>query len=527
MYPSHIIIPRLDSKPIMDPVVDKVKGLLKWSENLFHHKTRRNPIEILKRLQRESFSDIMKLRDRQEKFERMVSFYKSTKGSPFEELGTHVHGMVDLVGALLFVDSVDQETCGTLNRAGMRSGLNSRFIFETSVREKDRFLAEFVGQGSSDSPLSLAKVMYSANVSDWLSAVALPCGARCKDVAITSNPFSQEQNLTEFSSFGPPILNQCHGAAVGVMVKRENIAASLAELVSGVGLQPDAVGIRHFFSTFGQVIYKLSKGTTLTVLGIHRRLRTRHQQVRLRKFTIPVGSLRRREVLGALDAPASPITMNTEDKENDGSIALMLESELDESTRVGGWVEMQNSNSRCLQWAVSMSDTPEDELGWGLSLGGTIQGPSTWDHFQVEAFLKFNMGKRCSLQPGIVYVMDEDSLLESSFRSRTEEYGRDDCQQLYKGSDVPFLKDGACLEIESNGTSPWSLQSSHSILPSVSTREHNLINLLSKCNEVWHMKSLGTAASGTDWIVDMFYVTLYSSSIKEYLFPSLLWLIIP
>ncbi|KAL5724710.1 hypothetical protein ACHQM5_007934 [Ranunculus cassubicifolius] len=396
----------------MEAVSESFKGIWKSSEDftkgLFRKRekpSQYNPIEILKRLQREAFSDIMKLRDRQEKVERMVSFHKSAKGSPFQERSTHVHGMVDMGGALLFVDNVDEQNHGAIKRTGMRTGIHSRFTFETVIGQKDSVIAELSagqddqGGGTSDgyfgSPLSLTKVMYSANVKDWLSAVVVPWGARCKDVAITSNPIHQERSLTEFSSFGPPMLNQCHGAAMGIMVKQSNIAASLAELVSEIELYPNSSGIRQCFTTFGQVIYQLSKGTTLTLLGLHKKVRMPYQQLRLSKFNIPLGSLRRGEVHVEDDGLGG----------GGGSMGLILESELDESTRAGGWVEVKNSNPRCLQWAVSMSDTPEDEIGWGVSLGGIVQGPS-WDHFQAEAFLKFNMGKRCSLQPGIVYVMD-------------------------------------------------------------------------------------------------------------------------
>uniref|UniRef100_M1CLR2 Uncharacterized protein n=2 Tax=Solanum tuberosum TaxID=4113 RepID=M1CLR2_SOLTU len=87
----------------------------------------------------------------------------------------------------------------------------------------------------------------------------------------------------------------------------------------------------------------------------------------------------------------------------DGSLAMTLESELDESTKIGGWVEIKRAN---LQWAVTMSDTSEDDFGWGLSLGGLLQGPRNMDHFQVESFLNFNVGKKCKLQPGLLYVID-------------------------------------------------------------------------------------------------------------------------
>lgn len=59
-------------------------------------------IDILKRLQREAFSEIMKLRDRQEKVERMIS----SKGGSFQETSsTHVRGEVDVLGAVLMMGS--------------------------------------------------------------------------------------------------------------------------------------------------------------------------------------------------------------------------------------------------------------------------------------------------------------------------------------------------------------------------------------------------------------------------------------
>ncbi|KAF5197078.1 GDSL esterase/lipase [Thalictrum thalictroides] len=93
----------------------------------------------------------MKLRDRQEKVERMLLFHKSAKGSPFQELSTHVQGTIDVVGALLFVDEIDQQSCDTTE---MRTWINSKFTFETTIRQNDYLVAEFVAfpnaQGPSD-----------------------------------------------------------------------------------------------------------------------------------------------------------------------------------------------------------------------------------------------------------------------------------------------------------------------------------------------------------------------------------------
>ncbi|CAK9143849.1 unnamed protein product [Ilex paraguariensis] len=355
----------------------------------------------------------MILRDRQDKVERMLSFYKSSKGSPFQESSTLVRGEVDVLGALLMMDNVDEQKRDAVRRAGIRTGIDLRFTFETTVRQKDTLVTEFVAseRGQNDvlrSPLSLAKVLYAADVSDWFSAVAVPVGARCRDVAITTNSSDQGKGLTDYSLLGPPLLNQQIGSGIGFIVRKSNVAASLAQFISGHGVQSVSAGVIRCFSTFGQVVYQLPRNTKLFLSGIHQVPKLSSQQVSLGAIAMPVGILRRRpETFG--EASGLSTGRNREGDVLAGSIALMLESELDESTRIGGWVEMKKSNPRCLQWAVNMSDTPEDDFGWGLSLGGLVQGPRSWDHFQVETFLKFKVGKRLGLQPGLVYVMDGTS----------------------------------------------------------------------------------------------------------------------
>lgn len=403
----------------MEPValvVDKLKCFLKSSEGfvkgLIHHQD--NPIEILKRLQREAFSDLMKLRDRQEKVERMLSFYKISMGNPFREASTHLRGEVDVLGALLMMDSADQQNCDALRRSGIRTGVESKFTFETTIRQKDTLVAEFVASQKEEenrgdvpgSALSLSKVSYIANVNHWFSAIAIPVGAQCRDFGVSTSSSSLGKCMTDFSSFGPPLLTeQQNGGAIGLTVRKPDVVASLAQFVSGLGI-PGSVRTRHCFSTFGQVVCRLTRGTKLTLMGLHQVPRSSS----LGALTIPIRISKRREAPEtSLEASSSPMRTITEETISSGSIAMMLESNLDESTRIGGWVEIKKSNPRCIQWAVTLSDTPENEMGWGLSLGGIGPGPKCWDHFQAEAFLKFNLSQRMSLQPGLVYVMDETS----------------------------------------------------------------------------------------------------------------------
>lgn len=152
-------------------------------------------IEILKRLQREAFSDLMKLRERQEKTERILSYYKTSKGGPFQDASTHMKGIIDLVGALLFVEDDDQLAYNALDTAGRRTGVDLRFIFKTAVRQKDLLVAEFSASSNSvinhgnvyQSPLALDKVMYLANLNHWLSMVLSPLGAQCNEYGAASN----------------------------------------------------------------------------------------------------------------------------------------------------------------------------------------------------------------------------------------------------------------------------------------------------------------------------------------------------
>lgn len=156
-------------------------------------------IEILKRLQREAFSDLMRLRDRQDKVEKVLSFYSTQRSSPFQENATHVKGEVNILGALLLMSVIDNHSFNALRRAGISTGIHSRLTFETTVRESDYLAAEFVANQKAEvdfgvdsgSELTLSKVFYKGSVRDWISAIVVPVGARCRDIAVIANPSHQ------------------------------------------------------------------------------------------------------------------------------------------------------------------------------------------------------------------------------------------------------------------------------------------------------------------------------------------------
>ena len=105
-------------------------------------------------------------------------------------------GEVDLMGTLFLKDYLDQENVDAIKRSGIKTGVCARINFETKVREKDVLEAEFISSlsGHTESSkslgtaLSLARVSYIANMTDWFSIAAIPMGARCRDVAVSMDP---------------------------------------------------------------------------------------------------------------------------------------------------------------------------------------------------------------------------------------------------------------------------------------------------------------------------------------------------
>ncbi|XP_071733103.1 uncharacterized protein [Rutidosis leptorrhynchoides] len=367
-------------------VVNRLKSFAKSAQDFTNHilhnfesSRRRHPIQILKRLQREAFSDIMKLRDRQDKVERLLS-YKSSNSSPFNETRTHVRGEVEVLGLLLMIDRINKDNRDAIHRTGTKTGTNSRFTFETTVLENDTLKAEFVSAGDSGQlgQLLLAKVVYAANISDWCSLTAVPLGAKCSDIGLTSRLVSV-----------PPLLNQHIGSGINLVLKKANVIGSLAQFVSVMGSQLDSSRITHFLSTFGQVKYQLSWSTKVLLLALHR-VPKFSSDASLGPIALPIGMFRwRKDPIEVLDGSF-------------GSAALVVESDVDESMRVGGWVEMNNACERNLQWGISISDLPEDDFGWGVRMGGS----SNWDHFEVETLSKIKFGRNFSVQPSIMYVID-------------------------------------------------------------------------------------------------------------------------
>ncbi|CAH8388899.1 unnamed protein product [Eruca vesicaria subsp. sativa] len=308
----------------------------------------------------------------------------------------------------------DEESFSGVDREGVRPGLLSRFVFETRLREMDRFVAELVAgykgegnDGGSGSQLSLAKVFYKAEISDWFSAVAIPVGARFRDIDAALVSSYQGMNLTEVSELGPPLLNQHNGSAIGLTFRKSNIAASLAQSITNLEDEQVLNAANRCFRTFGQVTCNILRGVKLSLLGCQQILSPfNNLHYSAGAITVPVSFLRRRIAMDP--EPSAEMSRGMGHVSSSSSIALRLDSLVDESTRVGGWIEIQNSREKQVKWSVSITDKPEDEVGWGMSLGGVIDGSRNHNQFQVESYLKFNIDHRFSLSPGLVYLTNSN-----------------------------------------------------------------------------------------------------------------------
>ncbi|CAL1355522.1 unnamed protein product [Linum trigynum] len=403
----------------MDTVVGKIKDLAKSSQDffdgLFHDRaksSRRKPVEILKRLQRESFSDLMKLRDRQDKLERQVSFPKIAKGSPSQNSGgTHVRGEINTLGAMVLMGGdINQFDHHDSLGLATNGGIRSKISFETPIRENDTLVAEFatggcnIGDSLGSATLSLSKVLFMANIRDWVSATLMPVGAQFRHLGFTMDSSNQIKGFTELSAKGPPLVNEYNGSAIGFTVRKSNLVASLAHSVSGLR-KSDLYSSDLYFSTFGQISCQLPIGVQFSVSGVHKQPKSSLDLVNQGALRIPVHILNQQQ-----NAPHDPVTEPLETNLFEPTparcIAVKLESHIDENTRIEGWIQRNNSNSSSIrQWGVRALDDSEDALGWGFSIGGDMDnGGSRSNRFRAEAYWKLNIGRKFCLKPGLAYA---------------------------------------------------------------------------------------------------------------------------
>lgn len=127
--------------------------------------------------------------------------------------------------------------------------------------------------------------------------------------------------------------------------------------------------------------------------------------VRISKLTVPVFQLKRsRESEVQIEVGHGTDTSTG----TPHSVAVMVEGEYLESAKLEGWVEVDGPmNENLMKFGVSLSDMPENKLGWGLRVSGAgKRSLLKVERFQMEGFLNVDLGSggNAKLQPGLVYV---------------------------------------------------------------------------------------------------------------------------
>ncbi|KAG8091682.1 hypothetical protein GUJ93_ZPchr0012g20604 [Zizania palustris] len=274
-----------------------------------HHHHHNHPAEIMKRLQRDKLSNMMKLMDGHEQIERIVSLYTNgAKGFHLPELPVRVKVALDAAGALLLVDGDELEQArDTLAKARNTTGLCSKFVFESRTRAgKDTIAAELatgVGEAAAAAggrPLELTRLQYCAHVNNWLSMTLVPFGAQCNNFLHGSSLIQSLQSRA--SLVGPPSFSQRHDCGAGLSVKGSRFSASMAELIfgspgeqSGGGGVDHGVPIPNRLTTFGQISYEPANDVKLSLSGLWQVCPPSSRFSNLGALAVPLGSLNRRE----------------------------------------------------------------------------------------------------------------------------------------------------------------------------------------------------------------------------------------
>ncbi|MCO5554737.1 hypothetical protein L7F22_008271 [Adiantum nelumboides] len=426
--------------------------------------------DALKRLQREVFADLLKLR---EKLDQVASAKHTDTVRHFSGAGkTNLQGEVKAgLAFVMLEDSSSRHSRGSLEQAGMQTGVDVKFTFETPFREKDLLITECIaGQGSSvgegralGGPMSLAKVQYLAHINDNISISFVPMGARGIDVTDIVNPM-QDQGLTSFSSCGPALFNHCKGSAVGASLSGSSFALSAAHYLSGWGNQPFSLGTDAresgplCLSMLGQLLLQPAERLIFSLSGLNRFWPSPPLPSSMGLHWSEIGPL----VIPKIHSlQTSKSTMSSEDSflsqcncmsshwgmleseyhldipaskgTSQLSVAVATEMELGENLSLGAWAQaddvFQDLEKGNFQWAVNMAKMSKNGVSWGASIGGSkpdFWSLSTSEHeiypgyvgavgdaygpqLHLEAFVRLRCGKGFTLQPGLLYLLNKHS----------------------------------------------------------------------------------------------------------------------
>ncbi|CAI5970627.1 unnamed protein product [Closterium sp. NIES-64] len=203
----------------------------------------RSEVSALRRLQRESFSDLLHLRDRLTRLELLADEFSlgQHRVAPAAFLAansgrTEVSGRITVGSALVPTGGLrSHRSRAAMEAAGLRSGVQMALNLASLCRSSDR-LSTVLGVGPPDplgpalalgGPVVLQKAVYRAQVAEGLAVTAAPMGASGADLVGEGSAgagvrgdsaSNQPRGLTTFSSGTIPLLQSIRGSALAVTV---------------------------------------------------------------------------------------------------------------------------------------------------------------------------------------------------------------------------------------------------------------------------------------------------------------------
>ncbi|CAI7899727.1 unnamed protein product [Closterium sp. NIES-54] len=287
---------RVDRQALMAETADLVVQILdkRSADDAFAH---RSEVSALRRLQREAFQDLLRVKDRLHRLEFLSGVRQSPDGrSPRPSAGsvysasaaafgatsgafgtgiagigeesgvwgglgagggsvlggagrTRLHGEIVAGGAFVPTEGArSHSTRAALEQAGMRSGLTVKFRFDTTCRDDDLLSTELtagLGEDSSSfmlgGPVNIHKILYSTKLCDGVQLAVAPLGAVGSDMAEGMNPL-KDQGLTRFSSGGISLHRRARGSALAFSLRNSAASFTAAQFLSGWGVSQDPEG---------------------------------------------------------------------------------------------------------------------------------------------------------------------------------------------------------------------------------------------------------------------------------------------
>lgn len=438
----------------------------------------------------------MRVKERLDKLEYHTGLRTSKENTSFGEGGsrTNLRGKVSAGGDFVFLDDESsRHSRAALEQAGLHTGLDVRFTFEISYRERDMTTECSAGHSGSDGsilggPISVTKLVYNAYVTNDFNVVIAPLGAHGNDVTETVNPL-QGHALTQFARVGPAMYHDCVGSALGATLRGKAALVSLSQFLSGWGTEcllsdgPVNSGplclctLAHImFQPWKNSVFSLSadnrfwpspplpsfRGLHWSEMGPLVLSKSHHSRKNSESISLPMSnpryfrtsmdSMSMRDYRALSDNPSGYsanaswgttygepgrgiITIPGTHGSAMQSIAVAGEIDVGAKVSLAGWAQadreysLQENENKEIEWGVSLTKTVGTTAGWGLCVGtskvdlwdaarnedprymgarDSLGGPCD-TQLQLEAFLKLNMGRGFTLQPGLLYLLNKQS----------------------------------------------------------------------------------------------------------------------